>query len=157
MITDYQATLSGVTTAGVTVAQDLSQGAGTVNSTNIYDLQTNRDIGEGTDLYIVFTVIEAFTSAGAATLAMNCVVSAADTLTTPTSVGSVGTTALASLTLGAQFIVRINPQFGSLGLRYLGVIYTIGTATTTAGTMTAHIVTDIQDGKKFHASGFAIV
>jgi hypothetical protein len=157
MITDIQATLSGVTTSGVTVGQDLAQAAGAYNSTNIYDLGINRDIGEGDDLYIVFTVTQAFTSAGAATVAINCVVSAADTLTTPTSVGSVAAIALGSLTLGAQFVVRVNLLVGSLGLRYFGAIYTVGTATTTAGKMTAHIVTDIQDGKKFHASGFAIV
>ena len=122
-------------------------------SESIVDLGTARDIGEGEPLYIVFTVTEAFVGA-TATVAMNCVVSAAAALTTPTTVGSVTATAVASLTLGAQFVVRINPLVASLGLRYLGVIYTIATATTTAGTMTAHVVTDFQDGKKFYASGF---
>ena len=153
MITDNLITLSGITTSGVTVGQDLSQAAGTYNSESIVDLGTARDIGEGEPLYIVFTVTEAFVGA-TATVAMNCVVSAAAALTTPTTVGSVSATAVASLTLGAQFVVRINPLVASLGLRYLGVIYTIATATTTAGTMTAHVVTNFQDGKKFYASGF---
>ena len=153
MITDNLITLSGITTSGVTVGQDLSQAVGTYNSESIVDLGTARDIGEGESLYIVFTVTEAFVGA-TATVAMNCVVSAAAALTTPTTVGSVTATAVASLTLGAQFVVRINPLVASLGLRYLGVIYTIATATTTAGTMTAHVVTDFQDGKKFYASGF---
>ena len=153
MITDNLITLSGITTSGVTVGQDLSQAVGTYNSESIVDLGTARDIGEGESLYIVFTVTEAFVGA-TATVAMNCVVSAAAALTTPTTVGSVSATAVASLTLGAQFVVRINPLVASLGLRYLGVIYTIATATTTAGTMTAHVVTDFQDGKKFYASGF---
>ena len=156
MITDNLITLSGITTSGVTVGQDLSQVTGTYNSESIVDLGTARDIGEGEPLYIVFTVTEAFVGA-TATVAMNCVVSAAAALTTPTTVGSVSATAVASLTLGAQFVVRINPLVASLGLRYLGVIYTIATATTTAGTMTAHVVTDFQDGKKFYASGFSIV
>ena len=153
MITDNLITLSGITTSGVTVGQDLSQVVGTYNSESIVDLGTARDIGEGEPLYIVFTVTEAFVGA-TATVAMNCVVSAAAALTTPTSVGSIAATAVASLTLGAQFVVRINPLVASLGLRYLGVIYTIATATTTAGTMTAHVVTNFQDGKKFYASGF---
>lgn len=153
MITDNLITLSGITTSGVTVGQDLSQVVGTYNSESIVDLGTARDIGEGEPLYIVFTVTEAFVGA-TATVAMNCVVSAAAALTTPTSVGSIAATAVASLTLGAQFVVRINPLVASLGLRYLGVIYTIATATTTAGTMTAHVVKDFQDGKKFYASGF---
>ena len=155
MITDNLLRLSGSTTAGSTTGQDLSQVAGTYNSDNIVDLSLARDVGEGNDLYVVFTVIEAFTSGGAATLAMNVVVSAATALTTPTSVGTIGTTALASLTAGSQFVVRISPLVASLGLRYLGVIYTVGTATTTAGTVTADIVTDIPDGKKFYASGFS--
>ena len=45
----------------------------------------------------------------------------------------------------------------SLGLRYLGVIYTVATGPMTAGTITADIVTEIQDGKKFYASGFTVV
>ena len=153
MITDNLITLSGITTSGVTVGQDLSQVVGTYNSESIVDLGTARDIGEGEPLYIVFTVTEAFAGA-TATVAMNCVVSAAAALSTPTSVGSIAATAVASLTLGAQFVVRINPLVASLGLRYLGVIYTIATATTTAGTMTAHVVTNFLDGKKFYASGF---
>ena len=154
--------LSGTTSAttGVTTGQDLSQVAAAYNSESIVDTgnATNiaRDMGEGEPLYIVFTVTEAFVGVGA-TVAINCVVSAATALTTPTTVGSIAATAVGSLTLGTQFVVRINPLVASLGLRYLGVIYTIATATTTAGAMSAYVVKDFQDGKKFYASGFAIV
>ena len=162
MITDNLLMLSGTTssTTGVTTGQDLSQVAANYISENVVDTgnATNiaRDMGEGEDLYIVFTVTEAFVGVGA-TVAMNCVVSAATALTTPTTVGSVAATAVASLTLGTQFVVRINPLVASLGLRYLGVIYTIATATTTAGAMTAYVVKDFQDGKKFYKSGFELV
>jgi hypothetical protein len=158
MITDNLLMLSGTTSAttGVTTGQDLSQVAAAYNSESIVDLGTARDIGEGEPLYIVFTVTEAFVGAGA-TVAINCVVSAATALTTPTTVGSIAATAVASLTLGTQFVVRINPLVASLGLRYLGVIYTIATATTTAGAMTAYVVKDFQDGKKFYASGFTVL
>ena len=162
MITDNLLMLSGTTSAttGVTTGQDLSQVAAAYNSENIVDTgnATNiaRDMGEGEPLYIVFTVTEAFVGVGA-TVAINCVVSAATALTTPTTVGSIAATAVASLTLGTQFVVRINPLVASLGLRYLGVIYTIATATTTAGAMSAYVVKDFQDGKKFYKSGFELV
>jgi len=162
MITDNLLMLSGTTssTTGVTTGQDLSQVAAAYNSENIVDTgnATNiaRDMGEGEPLYIVFTVTEAFVGA-TATVAINCVVSAATALTTPTTVGSIAATGVASLTLGTQFVVRINPLVASLGLRYLGVIYTIATATTTAGAMTAYVVKDFQDGKKFYKSGFELV
>jgi len=162
MITDNLLMLSGTTssTTGVTTGQDLSQVAAAYNSENIVDTgnATNiaRDMGEGEPLYIVFTVTEAFVGVGA-TVAINCVVSAATALTTPTTVGSIAATGVASLTLGTQFVVRINPLVASLGLRYLGVIYTIATATTTAGAMTAYVVKDFQDGKKFYKSGFELV
>jgi hypothetical protein len=163
MITDNLLMLSGTTSAttGVTTGQDLSQVAANYISENVVDTgnATNiaRDMGEGESLYIVFTVTEAFTSGGAATVAINCVVSPATALTGSTTVGSVAATAVASLTLGTQFVVRINPLVASLGLRYLGVIYTIATATTTAGAMTAYVVKDFQDGKKFYKSGFELV
>jgi hypothetical protein len=162
MITDNLLMLSGTTssTTGVTTGQDLSQVAGAYNSENVVDTgnATNiaRDMGEGEPLYIVFTVTEAFVGVGA-TVAINCVVSAATALTTPTTVGSVAATGVGSLTLGTQFVVRINPLVASLGLRYLGVTYTIATATTTAGAMTAYVVKDFQDGKKFYASGFTVL
>ena len=162
MITDNLLMLSGTTssTTGVTTGQDLSQVAAAYNSENIVDTgnATNiaRDMGEGEPLYIVFTVTEAFVGVGA-TVAINCVVSAATALTTPTTVGSIAATAVGSLTLGTQFVVRINPLVASLGLRYLGVIYTIATATTTAGAMSAYVVKDFQDGKKFYKSGFELV
>jgi hypothetical protein len=68
------------------------------------------------------------------------------------TLGSTGAIALASLTAGAQFVVRINALIASTGYRYLGAFYDV-TGTMTAGTVTTDIVTDIQDGKKFYASG----
>ena len=104
-----------------------------------------------------FTVGTAFTAAGSATLTPTIVVSAADSLTTPTTIATAGTIAVATLVAGYSFAVRLNPQIASLGLRYLGAIYTVATGPMTAGTITADIVTDIQDGKKFYASGFTVL
>ena len=161
MITDNFLRLSGSTTAGSATGQSVTV---TTNSTNAVDLSLARDIGEGEELYVQFTVGTAFTAAGAATLTPTVVVSAADTLTTPTTIGTGGTIAVASLIAGYTFVIRLNPQlFGStttvssLGLRYLGAIYTVATGPMTAGTITADIVTDIQDGKKFYASGFTVL
>jgi len=151
MITDNFLRLSGSLTAGSATGQAVTA---TANSTNVVDLSLARDVGEGEDLYVQFTVGTAFTAAGSATLTPTIVVSAADSLTTPTTIATAGTIAVATLVAGYSFAVRLNPLIASLGLRYLGAIYTVATGPMTAGTITADIVTEIQDGKKFYASGF---
>lgn len=124
-------------------------------ATDVVDLLTARDIGQGTDLYMVVTVITAF--AGGTSIDFIVKGSTDATIVTgDTTLGSSGAIPLASLTAGAQFAVRINPVIGSLGLRYLGAFYDV-TGTMTAGTVTTDIVTDIQDGKKFYASGFTVL
>ena len=154
MITDNLLRLSGSLTAGSATGQAVTA---TANSTNVVDLSLARDVGEGEDLYVQFTVGTAFTAAGSATLTPTIVVSAADSLTTPTTIATAGTIAVATLVAGYSFAVRLNPLIASLGLRYLGAIYTVATGPMTAGTITADIVTEIQDGKKFYASGFTVV
>lgn len=154
MITDNLLRLSGSLTAGTATGQAVTA---TANSTNVVDLSLARDVGEGEDLYVQFTVGTAFTAAGSATLTPTIVVSAADSLTTPTTIATAGTIAVATLVAGYSFAVRLNPQIASLGLRYLGAIYTVATGPMTAGTITADIVTEIQDGKKFYASGFTVL
>lgn len=154
MITDNFLRLSGSLTAGTATGQAVTA---TANSTNVVDLSLARDVGEGEDLYVQFTVGTAFTAAGSATLTPTIVVSAADSLTTPTTIATAGTIAVATLVAGYSFAVRLNPLIASLGLRYLGAIYTVATGPMTAGTITADIVTEIQDGKKFYASGFTVL
>lgn len=53
-------------------------------------------------------------------------------------------------------VAEINPRVGSLGLRYIAGIYN-PSAAFTAGTFTVDIVRNIQDGRKFHASGFTVL
>jgi len=127
----------------------------TAVSTDKVDLSQARDIGEGEDLYMVFTVGTAL----AGGTSVNFQVTVADDAalsTNATTIGMSGVILTAALTAGAQFLVRLNPQIAALGRRYLGATYTI-VGTFSAGTVTADIVTDIQDGRKYYASGFSVV
>lgn len=125
-----------------------------IAATDVVDLLVARDVGEGTNLYMVVSVITAF--AGGTSIEFIAKGSTDATIVTgdPTLV-STGAIALASLTAGAQFVVRLPPLIASLGYRYLGAFYDV-TGTMTAGTVTVDIVTEIQDGKKFYASGFTV-
>ena len=140
----------------VSTDQDLGSLSGaSVVSTDTIDLSQARDIGEGRDLYMVFTVTEAF--AGGTSTAFEVIGATNAALSTGVvSLGSSGAITSANLPLGKQIAVRINAQIASLGQRYLGARYT-AVGTNTAGMVTADIVTDIQDGKKFYASGFTVL
>jgi hypothetical protein len=127
----------------------------TAVSTDTIDLSVARDIGEGGDLYMNFAMTEAF-AGGTST---NFEVIIADNAALSSNVvviGASGAIVTASLTLGTNVAVRLNPQIASLGKRYLGARYTVS-GTNSAGKVTADIVTDVQDGKKFYASGFTVV
>lgn len=125
----------------------------TAVSTDTIDLSIARDMGEGHPLYANFAVTTAF--AGGTSIKFEVISSASAALSSPTVIGSSDAVVTASLTLGANFAVRVNPQIASKGQQYLGVRYTVS-GTYTAGTVTADFVTDIQDGKKFYASGFSV-
>jgi len=112
-------------------------------------------MGEGGDLYMNFAMTEAF-AGGTST---NFEVIIADNAALSSNVvviGASGAIVTASLPLGTNVAVRLNPQIASLGKRYLGARYTVS-GTNTAGKVTADIVMDVQDGKKFYASGFTVV
>jgi hypothetical protein len=127
----------------------------TAVSTDTVDLSVARDMGEGGDLYMNFAMTEAF-AGGTST---NFEVIIADNAALSSNVvviGASGAIVTASLPLGTNVAVRLNPQIASLGTRYLGARYTVS-GTNTAGKVTADIVMDVQDGKKFYASGFTVV
>ena len=135
------------------VSEDQGAITSTVVSTDKIDLVVARDIGQGTPLYMNFAVTTAFSGSG--TVKFEVLASAAADLGTPTVIGSsdafVGTT----LTLGKNVVVRINPDIGGLGKRYLGARYTIS-GTVGAGKVTADVVETIGDGQKSYASGFTV-
>lgn len=126
----------------------------TAVSTDTIDLSIARDMGEGESLYMNFAVTTAL--AGGTSVKFEVVSSAAADLSSPTVIGSSDAIVTASLVAGYNTAVRINPQIASKGQQYLGARYTIS-GTYTSGKVTADIVVNIQDGRKFYASGFTVV
>lgn len=136
----------------VSTAQALTT---TAVSADSVDLGVARDVGDGENLFMVFTVNAALT--GGTSVDFQVVCSAAGALSSPTVIGSSGPIAAAQLTAGRQIPVRINPRpIGLQGQRFIGAQYTIA-GTFSAGTVTADMVKDYQDGRDFYASGFSVL
>ena len=125
----------------------------TAVSTNTIDLSVARDMGEGTTLYMNFAVTEAL--ANGTSVTFEVITSASANLGTPTVIGSSAAIVTASLTLGKNIVVTLNPDIAGKGQRYLGARYTIA-GTFNAGKVTADIVETIGDGQKYYASGFTV-
>lgn len=127
----------------------------TAVSTDTIDLSIARDIGEGQDLFMNFAVTTAL--AGGTSVKFEVIQADNAALSSNVQViGSSDAVLTAALVAGYNTAVRINPQVASTGKRYLGARYTIS-GTYTSGNVTADVVTDIQDGRKSYASGFAVV
>ena len=128
----------------------------TAVSTDKIDLGAGvRDVGEGTPLFMVFTVTETFLTL--TNLTFGVVVDNDSALGSPTTLASkLVTLASGGLAAGQQHVLQIPPAIASIGERYLGATYTVGGSSATAGKITADIVTNIQDGKKFYPSGFSV-
>ena len=123
-------------------------------STDTVDLSVARDMGEGGELIMNFAVTAALT--GGTSVKFEVIGATNAALSTGVVViGSSDAVVTADLVAGKNVAVRINPQIASTGQRYLGARYTIS-GTYTAGTVTADIVADLQDGRKFYASGFSV-
>jgi len=121
--------------------QDLAQTAAAYDSTNVVDLGVDRDIGKGVPVPIVIQVTETFVGA-TATLKVqvetddNAAMSSSEILYSSELIG------VASLVAGYKFQINVMPRTNQ---RYLQLVYTIGTATTTAGKVTAGVVAGDQD------------
>jgi hypothetical protein len=127
----------------------------TAVSTDTVDLSVARDMGEGGDLYMNFAMTEDF-AGGTSTNFEIIIADNAALSSNVVVIGASGAIVTADLTLGKNVAVRLNPQIASLGKRYLGARYTVS-GTNTAGKVVADIVMDVQDGKKFYASGFTVI
>ena len=125
----------------------------TAYSTNTIDLSVARDVGEGTALYMNFALTEAF--ANGTNITFEVVTSANANLSSHDVIGSSDAIVTASLTLGKNIVVRLNPDIAGKGQRYLGARYTVA-GTYNAGKVTADIVETIGDGQKYYASGFTV-
>ena len=157
MILDNNLVVSGtVPASGVATGQAaLPTSATPVLSTNTIDLSVARDIGEGSDLFMNFVTVAAYNNL--TSLTFEIIGATNEALSTGvTVIGSSGPVLQASLTANAQFSVRFNPQLLSTGQRYIGARYTTVGTTPTTGSVCAYVVMDIQDGRKFYASGFSV-
>ena len=148
MITDALLTVSGSNNPGATITGQAI--TGDAYSTDTIDLLQARDIGEGESLYMVFTVVQAFNTL--TSLDLEVVTSANANLSSHTVIAE-RNVLLAGLTAGAQYVIKIPPQVGSLGERYFGARYDVNGSNPTQGSILAQIVLDLQDGMKFYARG----
>lgn len=139
-------------------AQDIGQVAGSYPCTNPYDngaAQTapggygtiEKDIFKGDfgKMKFLISIIEAVASGGAATIDFQLVQATDAALTTSVDVlQSTGPIAYTALTAGKR--IHLSPPAAGLTKRYWGLRYVIATATTTAGTVTAALVRDVDTG-----------
>lgn len=147
--------------ADLTTAQFGSGAAGTYTSTSSYDTAAAgvpaavgpsggtiggpllHDFGRGRRLNFYAQITTAVTSAGAATLEVDFISSAAAALSAATTL--LLTPAIAKATLVAGYRFRHGTTPGVIAQRYVGAQYVIGTATITAGNISSGLMTDPDD------------
>lgn len=141
----------------ISADQVLTLNATSALSDNSIDLSQAKDIGEGEEMFMLFTITELVASA-ATSVTFEIITATDAALTgTVTSRSSTGAIAYGSLTAGTNIAVRIPPLLGSTGQRYLGARYTTaGNNSAGTGKVTTQIVKDLQDGKKYYSSGFTV-
>lgn len=110
-----------------------------LNGTVIYEAAAvPRDLGQGEELPLLIQVTEAFATATSVTVTLES--SAAAGLTSPVVHWTSGAIPIATLIAGYKLPIRILPN-GTM-LRYLGLRYTIGGSSATAGKFTAALGTE---------------
>jgi len=160
-----------ITDKNLKVSTNQAITTGDIKSTDVIDLATARDIGEGEDLYAYVTVTETF--AGGTSMTVQVVIASDDALSVGVqrinqsdAVPLVALVAPTGQKQGYVYALKIDPVVsgvtaatasqGNLGARYLGLIYSVA-GTFTAGKVSAEFVHGIQDGRKSYASGFTVV
>ncbi|CAB3624671.1 Bbp16 family capsid cement protein [Achromobacter pestifer] len=143
MILDTQETFSE--------GQSIAAAAGDVVSTNVYDTGAAHDVGIGEPLYLTGRIGTAVAGVGAT---VQAVLQTDDNVgfSSPREFPITGAVGVASLGANAGFFNYRLP----VGLeRYLRIVYRVAGATTTAGTVSAYIVKDVQANVSY-ASGFTV-
>jgi hypothetical protein len=125
-------------------AQDISQAAGTVASTNILDWNgstagaTDLEMGAGEPVWLNVRIRAEVDSAGDAGTLVVALVSETSTTVDSNSTVIYQTPALAETALGAgAWVLRMPLPYDIDRDRYMGLLYTIGGETTTVGTIDA--------------------
>ncbi len=118
-----------------TIASTYSVDVGAAGTDNMGNTPI-QDIGR-TPVDLLVQVTETVTSAGAATVTFQLIHSDNADLSSPTILATTPAIALATLVAGYQARLGMAP---GVTKRYIGVQYVIGTATTTAGKVTAGLL-----------------
>ena len=114
----------------------------------------NNDFAEGRTLNAVFNVTTAL--AGGTNATFRIVMSAATNLSSPVVIASTGAIATADLGAGKLIALKLDPGLiGRANLRYIGA-EVVTTGTHSAGNVSAQLVLDIQDGRRFYKGGFTV-
>jgi len=145
-------TTSAYSTDKIRIGQeDTIRGPGALSTTVV----RTRDVGEGREVYVVFTVNTTF--AGLTNLTFEVVTSANADLSSHTTLAATSafTPGSGALNAGKQYVLRIPPEIAGTGKQYLGARYTVS-GTASAGAVSADLVLDLQDGMKFYDSGFTV-
>lgn len=130
--------------------------AGTpVISTNVIDMGTARDPGEGQSLFVRMQVLTAYTLL--TTLTVEAILSSDSASTANIVVVGSTTIPLASLVANSRFVFVINPLLANKGQRFLAVRYITVGATPGAGSVVTDVGTDYQDGQTFYSTGIAVI
>ena len=129
-------------------ATSVAAAAGTTLVGNVIDLGvTPQDLGNGEPMYLIITVGTGIITAGAAgTIAFSLVSDAAAAIATngtATQHLSTGTFVTGAAAIkGTVFVGAVPTGAGKVYERYLGVLSTVATTTTSAGTINAFLTRD---------------
>ena len=158
MILDNNAIFSGSISGNTVTGQAVGAGgAGTVTSSNVYDLQTARDIFKGDNLVIPIEVTASF--AGGTSMQAQLVQADDAAISTNVNVlSSTGATPIADLAAGARLVLeggRVDPYSNR---RYLAVQYVI-VGVMSAGSVFASLQPNqgISDVPENYTSGFSVL
>jgi len=130
--------------------QDVGQLVGSYISTNLVDYgagNIGKNIGSGSPVQIVSTVTAAVTGGVSSTVEMVAFVNDTENLVGRTDIASSGAIPVANLGLNEQVSLTLpasHPGFDDTNRRYLGIVYLVAGATTTAGTVTTRVTVDPQ-------------